>query len=184
MANARKSETWQLGHALSHDALPSRYRDWLLDAGSLTKRLRQLTEGRITFSVQQNGWGQPTPEECSALKLPDIQSAWLREIDWVYEQNLWVKGRVVIPSTSFVGEGKRLQSAGGRPIGDILFSDPQLQRSEFDVASLLKSHFYYQLVSNELSDLPDALWARRSIFYFYGKPLLVSEIFLPAIFGS
>lgn len=173
---------WRLGCDWRQDLLPMSHRHWLLDAGSLTQRLRQLTHDSIVFDVRQNDWGQPTEEERLVLQVPGAQEAWLREIDWVHQGELWVKGRVVIPRSSFTDEGERLRTVGERPIGEILFSDQGLKRTDFDLALLDSDHFYHQLACQNVLESFPQLWARRSIFHFYGKPLLVSEIFFPRIF--
>ena len=39
----------------------------------------------------------------------------------------------------------------------------------------------YQGAAAVLSNPPDRLWARRSLFYLHDAPLLVTEVFLPEI---
>ncbi|WP_082160512.1 chorismate lyase [Candidatus Coxiella mudrowiae] len=47
-----------------------------------------------------------------------------------------------------------------------------------------KNHIYYQRISSAATNERAAIWARRSLFYFSGSPLLVSEIFLPTLFSN
>lgn len=50
----------------------------------------------------------------------------IREIDWRYQNDLWVAARVVIPLATMEAEakGRQLKYIGERSLGDILFSDP------------------------------------------------------------
>jgi len=83
----------------------------------------------------------------------------------------------VIPFSTLKGKRRIYANLGARPLGAMLFADRTMARDEVMVTSLSER------------ELPDALnvpsestvWGRRSIFNVGGKPLLVSEYFLPAL---
>jgi chorismate--pyruvate lyase len=56
-----------------------------------------------------------------------------------------------------------------------------MERGEVEVARLTAGDGLYQAASARLDDKPEVIWGRRSLFTLRGKPLLVNEIFLPAI---
>lgn len=91
-----------------------------------------------------------------------------------------VYARTVIPFPTLRGPVKRLAHLGSRPLGEVLFADKSMRRAPMQVARLLAGHAVYRLALEAVSCVPEELWGRRSLFYLGGKPLLVSEIFLPA----
>ncbi len=50
-----------------------------------------------------------------------------------------------------------------------------------EIAQLLPGQTLFDLAVHGLSATPREIWGRRSVFRLSGKPLLVSEIFLPEI---
>ena len=73
-------------------------------------------------------------------------------------------------------------SLGGLLLAAVLFDDPRVRRSALEAARLDARDFRWHRAVQALGQpaLP-ALWARRSAFRRHGVPLLVTEIFLPAI---
>ncbi|MBE9568681.1 MAG: chorismate lyase, partial [Proteobacteria bacterium] len=87
-----------------------------------------------------------------------------------------VYARTVIPSTTITGAQRRYANMGNRPLGAMLFSDRTMIREAVQVARLPASDVAYQYVGSD-----EAVWGRRSVFRVSGKPLLVSEYFLPSL---
>jgi len=139
--------------------------EWLTDTGSLSQRLRLYTGGVISHILHQADWGVVLPSEKAILNL-DADSAWIREVEWRHHDTTWIRARVVIPASSFEGPACELQHITGAPLGDTLFRDPNLKRSRF----------YYETQTHHFQQ-PTQI--RRSIFYYYQQPILVSEAFLP-----
>ncbi len=73
---------------------------------------------------------------------------------------------------------RRLRS---RPLADILYGDPAITRSDFEVARLSRRAAVYRTVQrlDKQHLVPGKLLARRSVFWRQGAPLLVAECFLP-----
>ena len=65
---------------------------------------------------------------------------------------------------------------GNRPLGAMLFADRTMLREEVQVAILPVSHD-----ANRYTQADESVWGRRSVFRVAGKPLLVSEYFLPEL---
>lgn len=155
-------------------------RDWLLYPGSLTQRLRHFTLGRIQLRVIRDVFEIPHKEEQTVFGEKGVMR--IREVDWWYQDNLWIAARVVIPLITLEVKGGQLKHIGEQSLGDILFTDPQLARSDFEFSQIAKNHHYYYRISSS-ANIESVTWARRSLFYFNGSPLLVSEIFLPTLFS-
>lgn len=123
---------------------------WLTDSASLTKRLRAFTDNRIEHHLFYNDWDE-------------AKLNWIRRMEWRFENETWVACVVTIPKTSLIAE---LADIGHRSIGDILFQDPTLTRTEF---TFQKNDEYY---------------SRFSTFCFKEKPIDLSETFYPAFFRA
>ncbi len=175
-------DQWQNCQLLSHTLLPKHYQELLTDNDSLTKKLRNITNGTIQHRLYFADWSKPDADECQPLNIKPDEKVWLREIEWINNQQLWVYARAVIPETSLTDETAQLTELGNRSVGDLLFSDPNLTRNAFEICRIQANHSYYDRACSERALTPSELWARRSVFSFYGKPLLVMEMFFPEIF--
>src|SRR3569832_2712100 len=89
-----------------------------------------------------------------------------------------VCARTVMPVSSLRGRRRRLMHRGDKPRGAALFADPHLCRVALELARLRRGEgLYEQAGSRDAAEI----WGRRSVFRLQGRPLLVTEIFLPAL---
>ena len=89
----------------------------------------------------------------------------------------WVYARTVIPFSTLTGAQRLYANLGTRPLGAMLFADRTMQRDEVMVTELSEKELPASLTLPRDSHV----WGRRSVFRVGGKPLLVSEYFLPAL---
>ncbi len=150
--------------------------DWLIDRGSLTARLIAKSEGDFKVEVVRQVIGIPSLDERQALGMKRPALALIREVILCGRGQPWVFARSLLPLASLTGNLRHLRKQGTRPLGAFLFSQPHLARSTIAVARISRDHGY--LPENLVGD--QQLWGRRSVFYLQQKPLLVSEVFLPA----
>ena len=87
--------------------------------------------------------------------------------------------RSVIPISTLRGPQRRLASLGNKPLGAYLFRNPSLKRGPLEVATIT-------LFNNTAPslDITGPIYGRRSKFFLQQKPLLVAEIFMPALFAA
>jgi chorismate--pyruvate lyase len=151
---------------------------WLLERGSLTARLIQASGGAFAVRVLDQRWGRPTADEAALLGLAHGHYAWLRETVLMCHGEPWVYARSVMPLATLSGKLRYLQRLRNSSLGALLFRDPELVRSRFQIAQLPLHDL--PLARIELAAVADAsVWGRRSLFRFHGRPILVGEIFLP-----
>jgi chorismate--pyruvate lyase len=150
--------------------------EWLCDSGSLTARLLTQSAGKFRVQVVRQLMGRPTLNERNALGMEQPALAMIREVILYGHNQPWVFARSILPLTTLTGRLRHLRKQNNRPLGAFLFSQPHLRRSAIAVALISRDHAYVpqDLINDQL------LWGRRSIFYLQQKPLLVSEVFLPA----
>lgn len=90
----------------------------------------------------------------------------------------------VIPTLSSSGSNHSILRLGSKPLGAVLFSKTRKHskaKPPRDVARLDKSSELWKKCSKHFADLSSPLWARRTLYRLKGHPILVNEIFLPAL---
>ena len=153
---------------------------WLRDHGSLTQRIQQRCT-RFEVRGVRTGLARIALDESALLGIAPQQLAWSREVF------LYADGQpVVFAHSAFAREDLRsawsaVRTLGNKPLGALLFAHPLVERKPLHFQALRDTHPLYQRAAAVLSEPPHRLWARRSLFYLHGAPLLVTEVFLPEI---
>lgn len=176
-----KQNRWFNHQQLNNQQLPPNVRCWLLDSGSLTARLIAASNNQFRVQVIAQRWGRPSMDEAKVLGMKAGQVAIIRETALQCGGKTWVYARSILPASSLKGRLRHLRSLKNSSLGALLFKDPFMHRSPFEVVSMSTEQLPAALgltMANKGSASP-ALWGRRSCFYLYNQPLLVSEIFLP-----
>lgn len=184
-ASHRQAEPhWQPWELFRHGRVPVAVRDWLLDEGSLTRRVTRFCPERFRVRVRHQGWGRPSAGERAHLGMGRVGTALIREVDLVCGGRPWVFARTLIPVTSLVGAARRLAYLRDKPLGAVLFSTPGVRRAHMEVADLWPCHRLFRVAVQGLAEVPRLLWGRRSLFLMENRPLLVHEIFLPTLLSA
>jgi len=161
--------------------VPEQLRDWLLDAGSLTDRMKQACHGCFCVRVLDEGWQRPRLDEARILAMPPAARAWVRQVQLLCDGEARVFARTIIPLSTLSGAQRRLIHLGNRPLGAFLFADPGMQRGAVELACIRRGQAMFVEATGGLLHKPAFIWGRRSVFRVGGKPLLVAEVFLPGI---
>ncbi len=135
--------------------------DWLLLEDSMTKRFEQHCH-TVSVEILFEGFvglEAATPEEAELL--PADGRFWLREILLCGDGVPWLAGRTLVPESTLNGPELKLRNMGTTPLGRYLFTSSTLTRD------------FIQTGKN------GECWGRRSRLRLSGKPLLLTELFLP-----
>lgn len=173
--------SWMPLERLRFAPVSAQLANWLADRGSLTQRLIEGCDGSFGVRVKRQGWHRPLYSESRLLGMRAGESALVREVELLCDRNAVVFARTLIPVGSLKGEAKKLAHLGNRPLGAVLFDDPLTKRILVEAARITPRHKLFSDAVSSLSEQPAELWGRRTIFSYAGSPLLVNEIFLPAI---
>lgn len=138
--------------------IPKPLQNWLDDNQSLTAKLKAKYDD---FSVNLITQTQKKPH-ASEAELLGGESAIIREVELVGKAQILVFARSVIPITA---DTEPLLSIGTKPLGEILFNDPNITRSTMQITQA------------------DNIWGRRSLFKVGKTQILVSEFFLEALYA-
>lgn len=159
---------------------PRALRGWLSDRGSLTRRLKAM---HADFRVEPiaRGLAQPFPDETRLLQLAPKMQAYTRDVLLLGSGQARVFAHSVLPRTSLRGPWCGITRLGTRPLGEALFANPRIRRLGLAMRRLDARHPLYRAACRHTGTAAPTLWARRSVFCLSGRPLLVTEIFLPAM---
>ena len=136
-------------------------RDWLMLEDSMTKRFEQYGKP-VSVTLLNEEFIHRDALTSEQHLLPEEPRYWLREILLCVGDEPWLAGRTVVPESTLCGPELALQQLGKTPLGRYLFTSSQLTRDFIEIGR------------------HDALWGRRSRLRLSGKPLLLTELFLPA----
>lgn len=136
-------------------------RDWLLLEDSMTKRFEQQGK-KVSVSMVNEGFVGREGLVGEETLLPDEARYWLREIILCADGEPWLAGRTIVPESTLCGPELALQQLGQTPLGRYLFTSSTLTRDFIEIGRYAE------------------LWGRRSRLRLSGKPLLLTELFLPA----
>lgn len=154
---------------------------WLLDPSSLTARLKKHCH---EFKVEVLG---QKIEACSEEDACDIilagSEVLVREVVLYCDDSPQVFARSLLPLSSLTGDEQALAHLGSQPLGQVIFSKPNLVRSAIEVGCFNRNSTVAHLA--EYLKLPKCseLWGRRSLFRVDNKPFVVAEVFLPNAFA-
>ncbi|MCE6965374.1 chorismate lyase [Enterobacter sp. MW07] len=135
--------------------------DWLLLEDSMTKRFEQQGK-QVTVTLIQEGFVTADAVQDELPLLPQEPRYWLREILLCADGEPWLAGRTVVPESTLTGPELALQKMGKTPLGRYLFTSSELTRDFIEIGRNAD------------------LWGRRSRLRLSGKPLMLTELFLPA----
>ena len=169
-------QRWYRRHQLFNQSIPPSLLPWLFDASSLTARMIDLCGKDFSVRVISQQWQKLTAEEALAMSIKHVRSALVRQVLLCCGDKPLVYARTVIPVTTIQGAQRRYANMGSRPLGAMLFADRTMRREDVQVAILPAWH-----EANQFSKTKEHVWGRRSVFRVAGKPLLVSEYFLPEL---
>ena len=123
----------------------------------------------------------PSRDEARLVDLRDREFAHVREVVLRADDMPVVFAHSVMAPRDLTGVWRSVGGLGTRPLAAALFADPRVVRFPLEYKRINRHHYLHGLVSAAGLEPPRILWARRSLFRLQGRPLLVTEVFLPAI---
>jgi chorismate--pyruvate lyase len=155
------------------------YAPWLRDEGSLTRRIQQRC---AAFGVRpvRSGLARVAYDEAMLLGIAPDRYAFSREVFLCADGKPVVFAHSACAREHLRGTWGAVRGLGNRSLGTLLFNHPLVLRHPLHYKALQPHHPLYQSAALP-GDMPRRLWARRSLFYLNGAPLLVTEVFLPEI---
>ncbi len=173
LADTEVGFLWHPASALPHLTASAELRSWALERGSLTRRLRQhWPDTRV--QVLSESLTPPLPHEAQALGLATGEAAWVRCVVLLGGGRPRIYARTVIPRWNAQNPWAEVQALGEQPLGELLFTLPDLLRSDFEWALNAP---WPEALAQASADQHEVL-ARRCTFVRQHAPLLLTEAFL------
>ncbi len=152
---------------------------WLTDRGSLSARLAARFD---SFSVMRLSQARlkPHPDERRHLGARVGEHCIVREVLLLCEGVPRVFAHSLALPRDLSGAWRGLSRLGARPLADMLFGDASVTRHPIEYKQIDARHALYRAALAAVPDMrAPRLWARRSVFMKQGRPLMVTEVFLP-----
>ncbi len=171
---------WQNKETAKLNLSDKRAHAFLFHEGSLTRFIQQSCKGVFNIELIAESWTQAMPDETQLLSLPSNEITFIRESRLKCDNQTLVCARTIIPEKTLTGKNKKLTKLGTTPLGDILFNDETTYRTDMCYAKIPVDCELHIEATKDLN-IASELWGRQSLFYTEQQPLLITEIFLPAI---
>ncbi|MBB5017857.1 chorismate--pyruvate lyase [Chitinivorax tropicus] len=161
-------------------AHPRRLRPWLNERGSLTARLISHSK-QFCVEVIEQRLKPVQHDEARLVKLNARRKGLVREVVLRCNGVPAVFGHTVVCPQHLRRTWRFLARLGNRSLGSVLFANPLVVRQPLHFQRIDRRHPLYRRMATLFPDLPPTLWARRSVFLLKHSPMLVTEVFLPAV---
>ncbi|QWD90124.1 chorismate lyase [Polynucleobacter sp. MWH-Braz-FAM2G] len=162
---------------------PRMWQPWLSDTGSLTQKIEAAIGQKLEVQVLRD-YPQSLNSDESRYFHFKLRRCRVREVLLCSNGIPLVMAHSVIPTSSSSGSNHAILRLGTKPLGAVLFSKTRKHskaKPPRDIARLDKSSELWKRCAKRFSDLSSPLWARRTLYRLKGRPILVNEIFLPAL---
>jgi chorismate--pyruvate lyase len=153
---------------------------WLADRGSLTAR---IVEHYPAFNLVRLKQRQQYPnlDERRHLDFRPGELAIVREVLLRSGDAPLVFAHSVVARRDLTDAWRGLSRLGSRPLAEMLFHDPTVVRLPMEYRKIDHRHALFRRALAVAPFSVKTLWARRSVFLKFGRPLLVTEVFLPGM---
>ena len=174
------TSTWFSGWHPTPLTMSPQIRDWLQNRGSLTRHIQQRCKNFRVEPVFQS-LATACNDELAILKLRPGELAHVREVYLYCGKTPVVFAHSVVARKNIRGVWYGMSKLGNKSLGTVLFTNPVIKRTPLKFRKLNLTHPLFHRACKNMQVAPDKLWARRSLFTLHGQPILVTEVFLPAI---
>jgi chorismate--pyruvate lyase len=170
---------WLPAERLGQRQVDDGVRPWLIGKGLLTLRLKAAWGERFALRLVAQTSARLTPAQAGRLGTRDRKGLF-RDVEMRCGERCGVYARSVIPDSTLSAH-PWLSELGDCALGETLSDLSGLERSPYEFAWLsAEDPLTRQALKVAAAEAP-GLWARRSLLTLRGAPLLVHELFLPAI---
>jgi chorismate lyase len=161
-------------------AHPHRLRRWITGRGSLTEAIVADFDRFNLLRIRQTQ-ALPYHDERRELNLRVHEIAITREVLLRDGELPLVFAHSVVARDDLRGAWRGLSRLGCRPLAEMLFRDPTVVRLPMEYRQIDWRHPLFKRANAVAPFSASTVWARRSVFLKAQRPLLVTEVFLPAM---
>jgi chorismate--pyruvate lyase len=170
------TDAW-LPFAECRERVPPVLVPWLEEPGLLTARVRAACGAAARLRLLRLEPAALDQHIARRLGVDDA-TCLLREIEFTCGARRWIFAQTVLPQST-VQHHPWLRDLGDRALGESLNVVEDVRRDPLEYRELHGSHPLAQAAGADES--VGTLWARRAAYRLGGSPILVQEVFLPAL---
>jgi chorismate--pyruvate lyase len=174
-----ESVQWQPAERLGQLPVDASLRPWLIGKGLLTLRMKAVCGERFALRVVDHWSGLLSGAHKFALRLDD-NAGLFRDVEMCCADQVWVFAQTVIPDSTLSAH-PWLAELGESALGETLSDLSGIERSSYEYAWLPAGDAVAKRALRDADIQPSGLWARRSRIAIRSAPMLVQELFLPAM---
>jgi chorismate--pyruvate lyase len=158
--------------------VPEVLKPWLSEPGLLTARVRAACGPEARLRLLRL---EPSPLDPGLARRLGVDDAGclLREIEFTCRDQRWIFAQSVFPQST-VEAHPWLRRLGDNGLGETLSAVDDVRREPLEYRELGPEHPLAQATS-PAGGPEGRLWARRAVYRLAGRPILVQEVFLPAL---
>ncbi len=168
---------WKKKYPGIKQVLPENVHSWVYEKNSLTRRLKNTYGNDFAVEILFHRWKPAFLSECDLLNLPHQQFNLVREVLLHANGKPLILARTILPEKTIKIAKRNLSHLGTRPLGEVIFAYPKLERLDLNI-----SYIPYSLWTEELTkqvNIEPYVWGRRTVYAIQKQKMLVSEFFMP-----
>src|SRR5271165_646095 len=173
------SVEWLPAERFGQATVDAHVRPWLIGKGLLTQRLKAVCGERFVLRLVDQWTGLLDGAHKSVLRTED-NAGLFRDVEMFHGEVVWVFAQTIMPDSTLCAH-PWLAELGDSPLGETLSGLSGVERSSYEYAWLPGADAVTVRALRDAQLKPAGLWARRSRVAVRGAPLLIQELFLPAM---
>lgn len=156
--------------------------DWLTKPFILSQALRRVCQ-TLTVNVISQEFAVAFEDEYEILDIDKKELPLVRKVFLEGDNHPLTYGRVIVAPITYRHHFSQFDMLGESPIGEsMLYHNPDVTRGPFEFIALDENTLLFQEAALKYPTAIQApLYGRRSVFWMKQDPLLVTELFLPAL---
>jgi chorismate--pyruvate lyase len=170
---------WLPAERLGQFNIDPAVRPWLIAKGLITLRMHVACGERFSLMLIEQRTGLLGAAVQAALRVTD-SAGLFREVELACDDQVWVFVQTIVPDSTLCLH-PWLAELGDASLGLTLNELSAVERSAYEYAWLSGDEPLTARALRAAELKPAGLWARRSRVQLRGAPLLVQEVFLPAL---
>ena len=176
--SAAERAEWLPAERLGQASMAGNVRSYMIGKGQLTERLKEVCGRAFSHRLCDLSSGLLSAEHRALLR--NDSAGLLRDVKMYCRETVWVYAQNIIPDSTLTAH-PWLAELGDAALGETLAGISGVTRSSYEYAWLAAEHPLTRRALGEADIKPAGLWARRYRYTLHDAPLLVQELFFPAI---
>jgi chorismate--pyruvate lyase len=173
---------WLPAERLGQVSIDARVRAWMIGNGLLTLRLKAACKESFALRLIDQWTGLLQASHQQILRTQDNAGLY-RDVEMECDGRIWVFAQSIVPDSTLSAH-PWLAELGDSALGETLIGLSGYEHSAYEFGWLPADHSVAARALRNAEVRPAGLWARRSRIILRGAPILVQELFLPAIHAA